>query len=54
MGALYSKASVEESVLRGRLKVADGFTWSVYAAGIESARMMAFTAAGDLLISARP
>jgi glucose/arabinose dehydrogenase len=43
--------AMAESELRERIKVPAGFAVNTYASGIENARMMRFTDAGDLLVS---
>jgi glucose/arabinose dehydrogenase len=44
-------APVEESLFEQRVGVPDGFEISIFAEGIENARFMRFTRAGDLLVS---
>lgn len=44
-------APVEESRFAQRVQVPDGFEISIFAEGIENARLMRFTRSGDLLVS---
>jgi glucose/arabinose dehydrogenase len=43
--------AMAESELRERIKLPAGFTVNTFASGIENARMLRFTSAGDLLVS---
>lgn len=43
---------IPDDQLQARLHVPDGFSVTTYAGGIENARMLLFTPAGDLLVSA--
>lgn len=48
----FSGAALAESELRQRVKLPPGFSINTYAGGIENARLLLFTDAGDLLVSA--
>lgn len=47
----FSGTAVAQDALTRRVKVPDGFAISTYASDLPNARMLAFTSAGDLLVS---
>ncbi|MBX3023986.1 sorbosone dehydrogenase family protein [bacterium] len=48
----FGREPIPDDELRARLRVPEGFSVNTYAAGIENARLLLFTPAGDLLVSA--
>ena len=48
----FSATPIPEAELNARLRVPEGFFLNTYVGGIENARMLRFTPAGDLLVSA--